>query len=68
MGKKRDEREDFLVTLIPEPAREAESRKMKPTEWAQEDKIDSHLFLWYDKKEGIVSRERYNEIKARVCG
>ena len=67
MGRKKEERAEDSVASVSD-RRDAGERKMKPSEWAKEDRIDPHLFLWYDEHEGLVAHERYKEIKTKVYG
>jgi len=39
-------------------------RMMKPTEWAREDGIDHHLFLYWENQ--LMSREEYEKLKEKV--
>lgn len=42
------------------------TRKMKPSEWGVEEKLDPCLFVWWDTNEGLVSKQRFEEIKKLV--
>lgn len=39
-------------------------RKMRPPEWAREDKIDPHLFVFW--KNNLMTKKEFDELKKQV--
>lgn len=46
------------------PQSRVDDRKMRPTEWAMEEKLDPHLFLYW--KNNLMTNNEFQQLKKQV--
>ena len=69
--RKEEKEEDEYIESnhkkeIKEERKEEPKKLLKASEWAREQGLPFQDFLWWDANEGIITEERFKEIRKQI--